>query len=60
MFLRREDLMVLREIAQGISEKDAGRSFRSQAMMLYLNGLVRLGEKDVVLTDAGETIVGAL
>ncbi|MDN5367130.1 MAG: uncharacterized protein PWQ11_541, partial [Candidatus Diapherotrites archaeon] len=60
MFIRKNDLRVLNEIASGVSERDAGRSFRSEAMMLYLNGLVRFVDDKVELTDAGKVLLDAV
>ncbi|NPA77015.1 MAG: DUF505 domain-containing protein [Candidatus Diapherotrites archaeon] len=60
MFIRRDDLRVLNEIASGVSERDAGRSFRSQAMILYLNGLVAFKDEGVELTDAGKILLDAV
>ncbi len=60
MFLRRDDLRVLNEIASGVSERDAGRSFRSEAMLLYLNGLVTFSGGNVKLTDAGNALLDAV
>ncbi len=60
MFLRRDDLRVLSEIASGVSERDAGLSFRSEAMLLYLNGLVRFADGKVDLTEAGRVMLDAV
>ncbi len=60
MFIRRKDLEVLNEIAGGVSERDAGRSFRSEAMLLYLNGLIRFSDGGVELTDAGKILLDAV